>query len=219
MAGRPYYRPVLGGTNGLELPGFPTADMMRRAARTTRPAPLLPDPAERVMNLKDHIRGIPDFPKPGILFYDISTLLSNPKAWRATVDQMEAAIAPLKPDMLVGIESRGFLVAAPLALELGCGFGMVRKKGKLPGKTISYSYELEYGTDTIEVQADLVKPGQTIVVLDDLLATGGTAAAAIELCRKVGGTVKAAAFIIELSFLDGRKRLDVPTTALVSYDT
>lgn len=171
------------------------------------------------MNLKDHIRGIPDFPKPGILFYDISTLLSNPKAWRATVDQMEAAIAPLKPDMLVGIESRGFLVAAPLALELACGLGMVRKKGKLPGKTIAYDYSLEYGTDTIEVQADLVKPGQTIVVLDDLLATGGTAAAAVELCRKVGGTVKAAAFIIELSFLNGRKRLDVPTTALVSYDS
>ena len=171
------------------------------------------------MNLKDHIRGIPDFPKPGILFYDISTLLSNAKAWRATVDQMEAVIAPLKPDMLVGIESRGFLVAAPLALELGCGFGMVRKKGKLPGKTIAYSYALEYGTDTIEVQADLVKPGQTIVVLDDLLATGGTAAAAVELCRKVGGTVKGAAFIIELSFLNGRKKLDVPTTALVSYDS
>lgn len=170
------------------------------------------------MNLKDHIRGIPDFPKPGILFYDISTLLSNAKAWRATVDQMEAAIAPLKPDMLVGIESRGFLVAAPLALELGCGFGMVRKKGKLPGETISHSYSLEYGTDTIELQADLVKPGQTIVVLDDLLATGGTAAAAIELCRKVGGTVKAAAFIIELSFLNGRKKLDVPITALVNYD-
>ncbi len=171
------------------------------------------------MNLKDHIRGIPDFPKPGILFYDISTLLSNAKAWRATVDQMEAVIAPLKPDMLVGIESRGFLVAAPLALELGCGFGMVRKKGKLPGKTISYSYSLEYGTDTIEVQADLVKPGQTVIVLDDLLATGGTAAAAVELCRKVGATVKAAGFIIELSFLNGRKKLDVPTTALVSYDS
>lgn len=171
------------------------------------------------MNLKDHIRGIPDFPKPGILFYDISTLLANPRAWRATVDQMKAAIGPLQPDLLVGIESRGFLVAAPLALELGCGFGMVRKKGKLPGETIAYSYSLEYGTDTIEVQADLVKPGQTIVVLDDLLATGGTAAAAIELCRKVGGTVKAAGFIIELSFLNGRHKLDVPTTALVRYDS
>ena len=171
------------------------------------------------MDLKQHIRGIPDFPKPGILFYDISPLLAHPGAWRATVDRMKAQVAPLKPDLLIGIESRGFLVAAPLALELGCGFGMVRKKGKLPGKTIPYQYALEYGTDTIEIQADLIKPGQRVVVLDDLLATGGTLAAAIALARKVGGAVEGAACIIELTFLNGRKKLDVPVTALMAYDS
>ena len=170
------------------------------------------------MNLKDHIRSIPDFPKPGILFYDISTLLAHPKAWHATIEQMAEAVKKHQPDVLAGIESRGFLLAAPLALALGTGFVMLRKQGKLPGITVRHTYALEYGTDTIEVQADLVKPGQTVVVLDDLLATGGTAAAAVELCRKVGATVKGAAFIIELAFLNGRKKLDVPTTALVSYD-
>ena len=171
------------------------------------------------MDLKQHIRGIPDFPKPGILFYDISPLLAHPGAWRTTVERMKAQVAPLKPDLLIGIESRGFLVAAPLALELGCGFGMVRKKGKLPGKTIPYQYALEYGTDTIEIQADLIRPGQRVVVLDDLLATGGTLAAAIALARKVGGAVQGAACIIELTFLDGRKKLDVPVTALMAYDS
>ena len=103
------------------------------------------------LNLKDHIRQIPDFPKPGILFYDISTLLAHPAAWRATVDQLGALIRPQKPDILAGIESRGFLVAAPVALALGCGFIMLRKRGKLPGATVPFTYELEYGTDTIEV--------------------------------------------------------------------
>jgi len=171
------------------------------------------------MDLKTHIRGIPDFPKPGILFYDISTLLKHPPAWQATVDRLAELVAPHKPDLLAGIESRGFLVAAPLALKLGCGFIMVRKKGKLPGQTKAFSYKLEYGSDTIEVQADAVKPGQRVVVLDDLLATGGTLAAAIGLVRDMGGVVPAAACIIELTFLGGRKRLDVPFSALVSYDS
>lgn len=171
------------------------------------------------MDLKQHIRAIPDFPKPGILFYDISPLLAHPAAWRATVDRMKAEIAPFKPDILVGIESRGFLVAAPLALELGLGFGMVRKKGKLPGKTIPYRYALEYGTDTIEIQADLVTPGQRVAILDDLLATGGTLAAAVALCRQVGGTVVGAGCIIELTFLGGRKKLDVPVSSLLAYDS
>src|SRR5438045_808566 len=112
------------------------------------------------MDLKAHIRTIPDFPKPGILFYDIWTLLAHPGAWRATVEQMAEAVRPLKPDLLVGIESRGFLVAAPLALVLGSGFAMVRKKGKLPGRTVRFTYELEYGTDTIEMQEDAIPPGQ-----------------------------------------------------------
>jgi adenine phosphoribosyltransferase len=171
------------------------------------------------MDLKQHIRSVPDFPKPGILFYDISTLLAHPGAWRATVHRLEEALRPHQPDLLVGIESRGFLVSAPLAYSLGCGFVMVRKKGKLPGSTIPYAYDLEYGTDTIEIQADAIKPGQRVIVLDDLLATGGTLAAAIRLCRMVGAEVAAAACIIELAFLGGRKRLDVPFTSVVSYDS
>lgn len=171
------------------------------------------------MDLKDHIRGIPDFPKPGILFYDISTLLAEPSAWQRTVDELAAAVKPLKPDVLAGIESRGFLVAAPLALALGCGFTMVRKQGKLPGETVSYSYDLEYGSDTIEIQNDAVQPDQRVVVLDDLLATGGTMAAAVDLFQKVGANVVGAACIIELTFLAGRQRLDMPVTTLVQYDS
>ncbi len=169
------------------------------------------------MDVKKHIRGIPDFPKPGILFYDISTLLAHAEAWQATVQHLDAALRPYQPELLIGIESRGFLVAAPLAYSLGCGFAMVRKKGKLPGVTIPYTYDLEYGTDTIEIQADAIRPGQRVIVLDDLLATGGTLNAAIRLCRMVGGDVLAAACIIELAFLDGRKRLDVPFASVVEY--
>ncbi len=171
------------------------------------------------MNLKHHIRSIPDFPKPGILFYDISTLLANASAWQQCVDELAEAVAPHKPDLLVGIESRGFLTAAPLALKLGCGFMMVRKKGKLPGETIRHTYDLEYGTDTIEIQSDAVADGQRLVVLDDLLATGGTAAAAVTLLRSVGADVRAAVFIIELKFLKGRDKLDLPITSLVGYDS
>ena len=169
------------------------------------------------MDIKEHIRTIPDFPKPGILFYDISTLLAHANAWRHTVTQLAAAVRPHAPDLLVGIESRGFLVAAALALELGCGFVMCRKPGKLPGETRSNTYDLEYGADTIEIQADAVTSGQRVVVLDDLLATGGTAAAAIALLRDMGADVPAAVFIIELTGLRGRARLNVPTTALVQY--
>lgn len=170
------------------------------------------------MNLKDHIRGIPDFPKPGILFYDISTLLEHSEAWRYAVDRLAEAVRPHKPDLLAGIESRGFLVAAPLALAVGCGFIMIRKQGKLPGGTIPYTYDLEYGSDTIEVQESAVEPGQKLVVLDDLLATGGTCQAAINLLRKVGGDVRACAFLIELTFLNGRDKLDMPVTSLIQYD-
>lgn len=170
------------------------------------------------MNLKDHIRGIPDFPKPGILFYDISTLLAHPEAWSVAIEQMAEKIAPYQPAVLAGIESRGFLVAAPLALRLGCGFIMVRKQGKLPGQTVRHTYELEYGADTVEVQADAIENGQRVIALDDLLATGGTLQASIDLIRKVGGEVAAAACLIELTFLNGRDSLDVPFDCLVSYD-
>jgi adenine phosphoribosyltransferase len=170
------------------------------------------------MDFKRHIRAIPDFPKPGILFYDISTLLAHPKAWRAMVERLAEAIAPLRPDLLVGIESRGFLVAVPLAYAIGSGFAMVRKRGKLPGPTVHHSYDLEYGTDTIEVQEDAITPGQRVIVLDDLIATGGTMQAAIELVQRRGGSVAAAACIIELRFLAGRQRITVPVTSMITYD-
>ena len=170
------------------------------------------------MDIRDHIRTIEDFPKPGILFYDISTLLAHPQAWRHTVDLLAVAIRQHEPDLLVGIESRGFLVAAPLALQLGCGFIMARKQGKLPGPTISHTYDLEYGTDTIEIQSDAVPADARVVIIDDLLATGGTTAATIALLRSVGAEVRAAAFIIELNGLGGRDKLDVPLTILVDFD-
>ena len=173
-----------------------------------------PDP----IDLRDHIRGIPDFPKPGILFYDISTLLRHGPAWKAAMTRLAGIVRPHRPDLLAGIESRGFLVAAPLALELGLGFVMLRKPRKLPGATIGLDYSLEYGTDRIEMQADGVSPGQRVVLLDDLLATGGTMAAGIGLLRQAGAVVPAAAALIELTFLGGRRRLDVPFEALLRYD-
>ncbi|HUC18566.1 MAG TPA: adenine phosphoribosyltransferase [Acetobacteraceae bacterium] len=171
------------------------------------------------MDLREHIRGIPDFPKPGILFYDISTLLRHADAWQVAMDRLAEAVRPYRPDLLAGIESRGFLIAAPLALKLDCGFLMLRKHGKLPGRTIGHEYALEYGTDRVEIQADAVDGGNRVVIVDDLLATGGTMAAGIALLRHVGATVPAAAALIELTFLNGRARLDVPFTSLVQYDS
>jgi adenine phosphoribosyltransferase len=185
-------------------------------------APPLPSrslsPGFPAMNLKDHIGHVPDFPKPGILFYDICPLLAHPGALRETMRQLADQVGEHKPDLLVGIESRGFLVAAPLAIALGIGFMLVRKRGKLPGQTLGLSYDLEYGQDTIEIQANAVQPGQRVVVMDDLLATGGTMKAAIQLLRQVGADVRAAAVIIELAFLKGRAKLDVPCISLMSYD-
>ena len=174
--------------------------------------------AEKI-DLKKHIRSIPDFPKPGILFYDISTLLAHAKAWHETIERMADMLRPYKPDVLAGIESRGFLLAAPLALALGTGFVMMRKQGKLPGTTIRHTYALEYGTDTIEIQNDAIKKGARVVLVDDLLATGGTLAAAVTLLEQVGGVVPAAACVIELTFLEGRKRLKVPVETLLKYDS
>lgn len=170
------------------------------------------------MNLKDHIGHVPDFPKPGILFYDICPLLAHAGAWREAIRQMAELVGEHKPDLLVGIESRGFLLAAPLALTLNCGFVMVRKRGKLPGDKIAHSYDLEYGTDVVEIQAAAIKAGQRVVVLDDLLATGGTLDATIRLLRKVGADVRGAGVLIELSFLKGREKLDVPVASLLAYD-
>jgi adenine phosphoribosyltransferase len=170
------------------------------------------------MDLKQHIRGIPDFPKPGILFYDISTLLRHADAWQVAMGRLANVVRAYHPTVLAGVESRGFLLAAPLALKLGCGFVMLRKPGKLPGATVGLDYALEYGTDRIEIQADAIEPGARVVVVDDLLATGGTMAAGIKLLQKVGGEVVAAASLIELTFLGGRDKLDVPFEALVQYD-
>ena len=171
------------------------------------------------MDLKDHIRGIPDFPKPGILFYDISTLLRDADAWQVAMGRLARVVRAYQPDLVAGIESRGFLMAAPLALKLGCGFVMLRKRGKLPGEVIGLDYGLEYGTDRIEIQADAVHRGQRVVVVDDLLATGGTLAAGIQLLRGIGAEVPAAAALIELTFLGGRARIDVPFESLIAYDS
>lgn len=170
------------------------------------------------IDLKSHIRGVPDFPKEGILFYDIGTLLAHGPAWQESVNQMTALVQKTNPEILVAIESRGFLVAAPVAARLGIGLVMVRKKGKLPGQKISLSYDLEYGQDKIEMQQGIIQPNQRALIIDDLLATGGTADAAIKLARQVGANVIGASFVIELSFLKGRNKLDVPVFSLLTYD-
>ncbi|MCB1651275.1 MAG: adenine phosphoribosyltransferase [Alphaproteobacteria bacterium] len=167
------------------------------------------------MKLLDHIRIVPDFPKPGINFYDIATLLRHPGAWRETIAKLQDLAEDYQPDLLMGIESRGFLVAAPLALEMGCGFGMVRKKGKLPGQTLSYSYDLEYDSDEIEIQPDLVPAGAKVVIVDDLLATGGTMSAAEKLIHKTGAKVVANLCLIELEGLGGRDKLNAPFASLL----
>jgi len=170
------------------------------------------------IRLQDHIGEIPDFPKPGILFYDIAPLLAHGAAWAAAVEKLAAAVAPYEPDLLVGIESRGFLVAAPVAFKMGCGFIMIRKAGKLPGDTIKHEYALEYGTDALEIKKDFIAHGQRVVILDDLLATGGTALATLELLKQVGANVMGAAFLIELEGLGGRDQLGgLPCTALMRY--
>jgi len=188
----------------------------KSASKETRKTPV--QTKQQEMNLKDYIREVPDFPKPGILFYDISTLLRNADAWQVATARLARAIAPWQPDLLAGIESRGFLTAAPLATRLGCGFVMLRKPGKLPGKTISLQYGLEYGKDELHIQEDAIKPGQRVVVLDDLLASGGTLSASVSLLRKVGAEVVGASVMIELKDLGGRDKLDVPLHTLIAYD-
>jgi len=154
------------------------------------------------------IRDVPDFPKPGIVFKDITPIFQDPVGLTATVDLFVDRLQTMKIDKVIGIESRGFLLGAPIAYRLGVGCGLVRKKGKLPWTTIERSYALEYGHATLEAHIDLVEPGDRVVVVDDLLATGGTANAAIELCRELGAEIVEASFLIELGFLDGRARLE-----------
>lgn len=171
------------------------------------------------MNLKDHIRQIPDFPKPGINFFDISTLIGHPEAWKTAIDRMADDLRNYNPTHVAGIDARGFLVAAPLAIALNCGVIMLRKPGKLPGDTASHAYELEYGSDSIEIQKDAVRKEDRVVLVDDLLATGGTMAAAAALLKGSGATVAASACLIELTFLKGRDRLDMPCHTLLAYDS
>ncbi len=170
-----------------------------------------------MMDLQSYIGRIPNYPKPGILFYDISPLLAAPQAWSYCVRQLTDRLRPLQADLLVGIESRGFLLAAPLAIALNIGFVLVRKKGKLPGKTIGYTYDLEYGTDTLEIQQESLKYGTKALVVDDLLATGGTMQATIHLLHKIGMNVAAAACIIELAFLSGQSKIKVPFHSLIQF--
>jgi adenine phosphoribosyltransferase len=159
------------------------------------------------MDLLTFIRDIPDFPKPGIIFKDITPLLNNPEAFKAAIDQLASRYAGKRIDKIVGIEARGFIFAGALAYRLGTGMVPVRKKGKLPYKTLSETYELEYGTDTMEIHEDAIKPGDRVLVLDDLIATGGTLAATCRLVEKLGGSIVEVAILIELSFLNGRAKV------------
>src|SRR6202044_2359153 len=158
-------------------------------------------------DLKKLIREIPDYPKPGILFYDITTLLKDPKGFHSLVNQLCEHYNGQKVDLIAGIEARGFILAPALAYRLGAGFVPVRKPKKLPAKSVSVTYQLEYGTDTLEIHQDAIKPGQRVLISDDLLATGGTAAATVALVRKLGGEVAGASFAVELTFLNGRTKL------------
>jgi len=159
-------------------------------------------------HLKSKIRSVPDFPKPGILFYDITTLLGDAEGFRDTVDALVQPYRDLRVTRVVGIESRGFILAAAVADRLGAGFVPVRKPGKLPSTTLTESYALEYGTDALQVHHDAIQPGQRVLLIDDVLATGGTARAATNLVRSLGGDLVSIAFLIELNFLKGRARLD-----------
>ncbi len=159
------------------------------------------------MDLKQHIRHVPDFPKAGILFYDITTLLRDPQGFRIAVDMLSMPHEGQGIDAVVGIESRGFILGGPVALRLGAGFIPIRKPGKLPAKALKESYDLEYGKDALEIHHDAVEKGQRVLIVDDVLATGGTAAAATQLVKKLGGHLEGLAFLIELIGLNGKAKL------------
>lgn len=161
-----------------------------------------------VDELRSLIREVPDFPKPGIRFYDITTLLKVPAAFREVIDRMADQLKGTSVDLVVGMESRGFIFSAPLAYKLGAGFVPVRKLGKLPAETIEVEYELEYGTATLEVHADAITKGQNVLIVDDLLATGGTVLGTIELVQRLGGEIAGLSFMVELTALGGRSKLE-----------
>ena len=171
--------------------------------------------------IRDSIRTIPDYPKPGILFRDVTTLFGDARAFRAAIDQLVQPWAGQKIDKVAGIEARGFILGGAVAHQLSIGFAPVRKRGKLPHQTLLEEYELEYGTDAVEIHIDAVEEGDKVLLVDDLIATGGTAEAAINLLRRAGATVLGAAFIVDLPDLGGAKRiesLDVPVQALVAFE-
>jgi adenine phosphoribosyltransferase len=173
---------------------------------------------DMIDDLRKKIRDIPDFPKKGILFKDITTLLKDAESYRRAVDMMAEHYVEEQVDMVVGIEARGFIMGAALAYKLGAGVILVRKPGKLPSKTHKTIYELEYGTDELEIHQDAIQPGQKVLIADDLLATGGTVKAVIDLVEKTGGEIIGCAFLVELSFLEGRKACeDYPTFSLITF--
>ena len=168
--------------------------------------------------LRAKVREIPDFPKPGILFYDITTLLKDPTAYRAAIDLMLEPYRDERIEIVVGMESRGFIFSAPMAYQLGAGLVPVRKLGKLPAETLTVEYALEYGSNTLEIHRDAIRPGQRVLVVDDLLATGGTVHGTIELVERLQGDVVALAFLVELEFLKGRERLQGRrVTSVITY--
>jgi adenine phosphoribosyltransferase len=170
------------------------------------------------MNYKEYIRVVPDFPQPGIRFKDITTLLKNGEVFKAAIDELKQKFEGKGIDLVAGPEARGFVIGAPLAIALGVGFVPIRKSGKLPAEAVEAGYDLEYGKDRLAIHKDAVRPGQKVLIADDLLATGGTISTSIDLVRKLGGEVCGAAFLIELSYLSGRDKLgDIDIVSLVTY--
>lgn len=169
--------------------------------------------------VRSAIRDVPDFPKPGVVFKDITPILEDRALFKQVIDALALRYGPMKIDKVLGMESRGFIFAAPLAAAIGAGFVPLRKFGKLPYKTVAERYDLEYGTETLEIHEDAIRPGERVVVIDDLLATGGTAEASVKLARRMGGEVMELGFVVELRFLGGRERLaGLPVFSLIEFD-
>ena len=169
--------------------------------------------------IKRHIRTVPDWPAPGVQFRDITPLLANPRVFRVLIDQFVHRYFDVRPSAIAGLDARGFIIGSVLAYELNVGFVPIRKPGKLPHETVSASYELEYGTDTLQIHRDAIRRGQKVLLVDDLLATGGTMSACCQLVEQLGGSVAGCAFVIELAFLKGREKLNGhPVTSLVRYE-
>ena len=170
-------------------------------------------------NWRDQIRTIPDFPETGVLFRDITTLLKNGPAFSEMINELAEKMSIYKPDLVVGPESRGFIMGSAVAFKLGCGFVPVRKPGKLPAEVLRHEYKLEYGTDTLEIHQDSITKGQRVIIVDDLLATGGTAGATVKMIEALGGEVVALGFLIELTYLNGREHLKgYPIETLIEYE-